>query len=428
MQSLPQPGGRQFTGLFAPLRNVDYQRLLLSNGLWWATIFMEGTVLGWLVLDLTNSPWLVALVGFCRSVPFPVLGFFNGSLIDRFGRRRIIIAAQTLNLLAYLTISALLWLNLLVIWHLALASFVVGACWALDWPARRALMPDLVGKERTLDAMLLENLSQNVARILGPALAGVLIAISGALGCFISMALISLTTLLVLHTLSQQPIPRNSMRPQLSPWTVIGETLRYARHHQAIFGVLLVTAVMNLFVFPYMTLLSVFARDVLYQGPVGLGFLGTGSGIGAFLGLYLIIKLRGRFSQGWIFVVGTSFMSLTLIAFSLSTLFSLSWSMLFLMGVGQACFGSMQSSIILLAASDEMRSRVMGLLVLAIGSDPLGQLLIGSLAEQFGPQLTLVGEASAAALAILLVAIFLPALRRPEEEPVVATVPVVAAE
>ncbi len=406
-------GTPRFTGLFTPLRSVDYQRLLLSNGLWWATIFMEGTVLGWLVLDLTNSAWLVALVGFCRSVPFPVLGFFNGSLIDRFGRRRIIIAAQTLNLLAYLTISLLLWLDQLAIWHLALASFVVGACWALDWPARRALMPDLVGKERTLDAMLLENLSQNVARILGPALAGVLIAVYGALGCFISMALISLTTLLVLHTISQQPIPRNSMRPQLSPWTVIGETLRYARHHQAILGVLLVTAVMNLFVFPYMTLLSVFARDVLLQGPVGLGFLGTGSGIGAFLGLYLIIKLRGRFSQGWIFVVGTSFMSLTLIAFSLSTNFSLSWGMLFLMGIGQACFGSMQSSIILLAASDEMRSRAIGSLVLAISADPLGKLQTGLLSDLVGVPQAVTLQATVGLLLIGMIATLLPGLRNP---------------
>lgn len=420
MQSISQPGESRFTGLFAPLRNVDYQRLLLSNGLWWATIFMEGTVLGWLVLDLTDSPWLVALVGFCRSLPFPVLGFFNGPLIDRFGRRRIIIAAQTINLLAYFTISLLLWLNLLAIWHLALASFVVGACWALDWPARRALMPDLVGKERTLDAMLLENLSQNVARILGPALAGVLIAVYGALGCFISMALLSLTTLLVLHTISQQPFPRNSMRPQLSPWTVIGETLRYARHHQAILGVLLVTAVMNLFVFPYMTLLSVFARDVLLQGPVGLGFLGTGSGIGAFLGLYLIIKLRGRFSQGWIFIVGTSFMSLTLIAFSLSTLFSLSWSMLFLMGIGQACFGSLQSSIILLAASDEMRSRAMGILVLAISADPLGKLQTGLLSDLVGVPQAVTLQATIGLLLIGLIAALLPGLRHPAVAPTLA--------
>lgn len=413
MHAMSLTKARLFAGMFAPLRNLDYRRLLLSNGLWWATIFMEGTVLGWLVLDRTDSPWLVALVGFCRSAPFPILGFFNGPLIDRFGRRRIIITAQTINLLTYLTISLLLWFDHLAIWQLALAAAVVGACWALDWPARRALMPDLVGKERTLDAMLLENLSQNVARILGPALAGVLIAGYGALGCFLVMALISLITLLVLHTLSQQPIARNSMRPQLSPWTVIGETLRYARHHQAILGVLLVTAVMNLFIFPYMTLLSVFARDVLLQGPVGLGILGTGSGVGAFLGLFLITQLRGRMSQGWIFVIGTSFMCLALIAFSLSTLFSFSWSMLFLMGVGQACFGSMQSSIILLAASDEMRSRAMGILVLAISADPLGKLQTGFLSDLMGAPHAVTLQAGLGFVVIGAIALLLPGLRQP---------------
>jgi len=117
-----------------------------------------------------------------------------------------------------------------------------------------------------------------------------------------------------------------------------------------------------------------------------------------------------------------------LIAFALSTNYQFSWVMLFLAGLGMSCFGTLQSAIILLAASDEMRSRVMGLLVLAIGSDPLGQLLIGSLAERFGPQLTLVGEAGAAALAILLIAIFLPALRRPEAELVAAGRPVMATE
>ena len=166
---------RLLDGMFAPLRNIDYRRLLLSNGLWWATIFMEGTVLGWLVLELTDSPWMVALVGFCRSAIFPVMGFLNGPLIDRYGRRRIMLIAQTTNLLIYLTISTLLWRGQLAIWHLMIASVVLGICWTLDWPARRALMPDLVGKERTVDAMLLENMAQSMARIRAPALAGALI-------------------------------------------------------------------------------------------------------------------------------------------------------------------------------------------------------------------------------------------------------------
>jgi MFS family permease len=412
MQSLDLNRSRLLDGMFAPLRNLDYRRLLLSNGLWWATIFMEGTVLGWLVLDLTDSPWMVAVVGFCRSAPFPVMGFLNGPLIDRFGRRRIMLAAQTTNLLTYLTISSLLWFDQLAFWHLTVSALVLGVCWALDWPARRALMPDLVGKERTVDAMLLENMAQNIARIIGPALAGWIIALYGARGCFSVMALLSLLTLALLHTLSQQPIPRVNMRPQLSPWTVVGETLRYARHSQAIFGVLLITAVMNIFIFPYMTLLSVFARDVLAQGPVGLGLLGTGAGIGAFGGLYLITKLRQRISPGWIFLIGTGFMCLSLVAFALSTHFALSWAMLLLVGVGQACFGSMQSSIIILSSSDEMRSRAMGTLVLAISADPIGKLQTGFLADQLGVQSAVAAQAATGFLVISAIGLLLPGLRR----------------
>ena len=423
MQPLQLNRARLLDGMFAPLRNIDYRRLLLSNGLWWATIFMEGTVLGWLVLDLTDSPWMVAIVGFCRSAPFPVMGFLNGPLIDRFGRRRMMLTAQTTNLLTYLTISALLWSGYLALWHLMLSAMVLGICWALDWPARRALMPDLVGKERTVDAMLLENMAQNVARIAGPALAGWLIAAYGPRGCFSVMALLSLLTLLLLHTLSRQPIPRINMRPQLSPWTIIGETLRYARHSQAILGVLLITAVMNIFVFPYMTLLSVFARDVLLQGPVGLGILGTGSGIGAFLGLYLINQLRQRVSPGWIFIVGTCFMCLMLTAFALSTVFALSWSLLFLMGIGQACFGSMQSSIMILSSSDEMRSRAMGTLVLAISADPIGKLQTGFLADQVGVQSAVAAQATMGLFVIGAIAALLPGLRNPTE---VASAPIAA--
>ena len=282
-------------------------------------------------------------------------------------------------------------------------------------------MPDLVGKALTLDAMLLENMIQSVARVLGPALAGVLIAAYGVRGCYTVMALMGGLTLAVVQTLSQQPIPRLTTRPQMSPWTLIGETLRYAGHHQAILGVLLITVVMNIFIFPYMSLLSVFARDVLQQGPVGLGLLGTGSGLGAFTGLYLINRLRQRVSPGWIFAVGTSFMCLSIFAFALSRLYPLSWGMLLLAGMGQACFGSMQSSIILLTASDEMRSRAMGALVLAISADPIGKLQTGYLAERWGAPTTIATQALAAVVSIVVIVFLLPGLRTPVAAPVTAS-------
>ena len=242
------------------------------------------------------------------------------------------------------------------------------------------------------------------------------------------MALLSVTALWTLNTLTHQPIPRTNMRPTARPWTLIGHGLRYVRHNEVILAVLLITLVMNFWIFPYITLMPIFAREILHQGPIGLGMLSTGTGIGAFLGLILINWVRRHYSTGWIFVVGSIWMCLTLIAFALSQNYQFSWLMLFLAGLGMSCFGTLQSAIILLTASDEMRSRVMGLLVLAIGSDPLGQLQIGFLAERFGVQATLAGEASAAAFAILLIAIFLPSLRHPEAEPVAASVVVAASD
>lgn len=418
MSSLRIDRARLTQGMFAPLKNVDYRRLLTSNGLWWGIIFMESTAMGWLVLDLTDSVWMVSLAGFCRSAPFPILGFINGPLIDRFGRRKVIITAQMVNFLLYASLSILLWMDTLAFWHLVIGALVAGTTWALEWPARRTLMPDLVGKERTLDAMLLENMMQSISRVVGPALAGALIAAYGVRGCYTVMAFMAALTLMIVHTLSQQPIPRLTTRPQMSPWTLIGETLRYASHHQAILGVLLVTVAMNIFVFPYMTLLSVFARDVLHQGPVGLGLLGTGSGLGAFAGLYLINRLRERISPGWIFAVGTCFMCLALFAFALSTLYPLSWLMLLLTGIGQACFGSMQSSIVLLTSSDEMRSRAMGALVLAISADPIGKLQTGYLAERWGAPATVATQTLTAIFVIITIVLLLPGLRTPVVTPV----------
>jgi predicted MFS family arabinose efflux permease len=304
--------------------------------------------------------------------------------------------------------------------------FVIGMAWCLDWPSRRALLPDLVGRERTVDAMLLENLGQGTSRVLGPLLAGFLLIPIGALGCCWVMAALSALAFINLLYLSRQSIPRTNMRPAPSPWTTLAQSLRYARRNQAVLGVLMLTAVMNFFIVPYMTLLPVFARDQLQQGPAGLGVLAAAPGLGVFLGLYLTNTARRYVSHGWILLSGTFSMCVVLFVFSLSTVFVLSWVMLFLTGIGQASFGIMQSSIILLSASDEMRSRAMGMVVAAIGADPLGKLNTGALATGLGAPLALAVQVSVAALAIGIVGILLPGLRgRIEQgEPVQAPVAV----
>jgi MFS family permease len=403
-------------GILNPLRNPDFRQLLGSNALWWLAIFMETLVYGWLVLEMTNSPWMVAIVGFCRSLPFLLLGFVAGTVSDRLGRRRVIVAAQASNFAVYVLLTILLFVDRLEIWHLAVTSLILGSAWALDWPARRALLPDLIGKKQTVEALLLENFVQGFSRMFGPFLAGMLVASTGALGCLVAMALLSGLALISVSKLSKQPIPRLNKRPAVSPWTALGQSLRYVGSNQSILGVILITVVMNLLMIPYMTLLPVFARDVLQQGPVGLGLLSSATGIGSFIGLFAISYARRYVSNGWILTGGTFGMALALVVFSQSALFGLSWLMLLTAGIGQACFGIMQSSIVLLAASDEMRSQTMGVIVLAIGSDPLGKLQTGALAESLGAPAAVGIQAAVAAVLLGAIAIALPGLHVRHEE------------
>lgn len=410
--NLPPSLRPSWHGALAPLTIPDFQRLLTSNILWWGARFMEMIVVGWLVLEMTDSAWQVAMVSFYRSAPFLLIGFVSGPIIDRFGRRKIILAAQVANVLIYTITACLLWTGQLALWHLIVGSLVMGAAWSLDWPARRALLPDLVGKGKTVEALVLENFSQNVARIAGPFVAGLVIKATGALGAYAILAAVSGLTLFILWGLSRQPLPRTTTAARSSPIGDIIEGLRYVQHNPPILGVLLITMVMNFMVFHYMTMLPVFARDVLQQGPVGLGLLGAVGGGGAFVGIFIINTIRRLTSSGWIFAVGSAFQALAILAFALSTNYPLSLTLLLISGIGQACFGILQSSIILLAASDEMRSRAMGALVLAIGVGPIGQLQIGVVAETLGAPWAVRINTLVAVFIIILIIMLLPGLRR----------------
>ena len=159
---------------------------------------------------------------------------------------------------------------------------------------------------------------------------------------------------------------------------------RYSRRHPRISGVLIITFIMNAFAFSYQVLLPVFVRDVLFLGPLELGILGAGTGIGSILGIALIDRLGQHYRDGLVFTISSLVNALATLIFAVSTSFPLSLIMLVLVGVGQTGFGIMQSSIVLRTSSDAMRPRVMGLLVLAIGGGPPGRLLVGGLAAVAG--------------------------------------------
>ncbi len=412
-QRLFQPG----SGVRETLANSDYRLLLGSSTLWWLAHYMEMIVLGWLVLELTDSAGLVGLVGFCRSIPSLLIGGFGGLLSDRIGRRPLIIASQTLTFCMYATVAVLLAAGQLALWHLVVIALTLGCAWAMDWPTRRALIPDLVGRPRVIDALMLENLGMSVARALGPLLAGIVLDAFNVLGCFLTLSGLSAISLLLLRALSRQPIPQTSSPTSASPLAQIRESVLYVRQNQSILAVTLITMIMNMLAFPYMNFLPVFARDVLHQGPVGLGYLGASVGIGNVVGLFLVNWARRYASAGWIFIAGTLLHCLALLSFTTSSVFAVSWAFLLLVGIGHACFGIMQSSIVLLAAADERRGQAMGAIAVAIGAGPFGRLQTGVLADAFGAPLAVGAEVALAALLVSTVAFTLPGLRQVDSSP-----------
>lgn len=401
----------KWRGALAILDSVEYRRLLGGTVIWWHCFYMELVVLGWLVFDLSDTSRTVALVSFCRTLPLLLVSLFSGPLIDYIGRRRAMIAAQSVNLGGYLAMALLLWAGWAAPWNIAIVAFCLGTAWAIDWPTRRSLVPDLLGKDRVFDGLLLESLLVGVTRIAAPAMAGALIARLGSLGCYLALAALSGAALGVLVPLLRSAGPRGGPFT-LAVLPIVGQGLRYVRANQTLLAVMLITVVMNLWIFPYVSLLPAFARDVLGGGPAELGFLSAGSGLGAFLGLIALQQLRRRVAVGVLFVIGTIWFCLSLLAFALSQVYILSWVLLLCAGMGMACFATLQSTIVLGATSDEMRSRVMSILVLAIGGDPLGQLQIGALADLVGVRATLAGQSVAAALAVALVVLLLPGLLR----------------
>jgi MFS family permease len=380
--------------------------------LWNQARWMDQVVLGWVVLDMTNSAWHVALIGALRWLPLLMFGMLGGAVADRLDRRWLLIGAQALGLAVSLGTAVLLLQGLFDFALAALATFLLGLQWALDWPTRRALIPDLVGRELTLNAVALESVSQNFTRIVGPLLAGALIAFLSPAAAFLVMSGLYVLEIALLRSL---PLAVRGRRV-----TGEGSMLRYLRdgfrqlgRSQAIVGVLLISTFMNVLAFPFSQLLPVFARDVLHVDAIGLGALGAATGVGSFVGASAIAASGQVPRSGTLFWVGSALMSGCLVAFTFAGSFPLpvALALLTLSGLGQSAFASLQTTIVLARSSDQLRGRAMGALTLAIGSTPLGTLELGAASLWLGAPLAVALNAGACCVLVCLTALRLPGFR-----------------
>ncbi|MCC6177252.1 MAG: MFS transporter [Chloroflexi bacterium] len=373
--------------------------LCVNVGRW-----LDFLVLGWLALELTGSPFMVGLAAFVRYAPMIVLGLFTGLLTDRFNRGHLLVGVQVVNLSVALLLAFLFGIGAGGFWSLVTLETVLGIAWAVDWPSRRTTLFTLVGPKRVTNALSLESVSMQGTKIVGPVVGGLLLAHVGPAICYLVLAALYGGSLLLTLGLTRRVSLAVAAGAGAATESIVAGLiggLREARSQPAILGVLIITVIMNGLVFPYQSILPVFARDVLDIGPELLGVLVAVGGLGTTIGALWIAARPGFTAHRQVFVGGSMLSGVLVLAQSFTPDYALAVLIQFLIGFGDAGFGTMQSSIILLAAHERARGRVMGILSVCIGTNPIGALWVGFAAMYVGaPAAFGIG----AALALLLMA------------------------
>ena len=394
---------------FDAFHNPGYRLLwsgyLFSNVSRW----MQMTMLAWLVLELTDSPLRVALVGFFGMSPMLFLGMIGGVLADRVDRRRLILASQSVSLIASVMMAVVLLLGAEQYWYAYLVMLVSGIGWALDMPSRRALLPDLMGRSGVTNAVALDSVAMHCSLLLGPVLAGTLISVVDVSGGYLAIASFQLVSVLLIRAVRLPGPPKRYGQSANIVGNLI-EGFRYVRGNKVILATVWVTVFMNLLMFPYMQMVPVIAKDTLHVGPGLMGVLMGASGLGALVGAVLIASLRTITYHGRLYLGGSLVALATLLAFSLSTWYLASLPIMVILGLGTAGFGTMQATITMLVSSEEMRGRALGVMSLAIGAGPLGAVLTGAVASAYGAPFAIGLNAAIGLVLLASIAVLMPSL------------------
>lgn len=391
-------------------REPSYRRLWASGLCVSVARWMDLVTLGWLALQLTGSPFMVGLAAFARAAPMMAIGPLTGIVADRVPRGRILLVAQSTGVATALALAVIFASGAGGYWPLVGLEVVFGAMWALDFPARRTALYALLGASRVAHAVSLETVSMQLAKMLGPLAAGVLLARVGPSACFAAMALVYATGLAFSIGLGRRLGGPGAAAPS-SIAASMRAGLQAAWSSPTVRAVLLVTIAMNTLFFPYQHMLPVFARDVLALGPAGLGALVAADGCGALLGALAIASRRGHLSHRVLFGGAVLVAPVLLVALSASRWTPVCVALLVLMGAAESSFAAMQSTLVLLAAPERVRGGAMGILSACIGTQPLGTLAIGLLAASLGAPLAFTVNALAALVVIVPLAV--PLVRKP---------------
>ncbi|MGC8717271.1 MAG: MFS transporter [bacterium] len=345
--------------------------------------WMQTVGQGWLVLELTNSSFLLGLVSAIGSLPVLFLSIFAGVVADKVRKRNLIIVTQTsLTILAF-SIGIITYMGIVKFWHILVIVALFGVANAFDMPARQTFVVELVDKESLMNAIALNSSIFNGARIIGPAIAGVMVSSIGVAGCFILNAISFIPVIVGLSLIDGE------FRVDSSSNDSVIESLKggflYLKENPNIFFIIIMVAINSVFGMPYITLMPVFARDVFKVGAQGLGFLMSATGVGALIGALFIASI-GRYKyKGRLLITGIIGFSIFLLLFTITRSFTVAIWMLVFTGFCMIVFTSTANTTVQTYTQDDMRGRVMSFYTTFFtGMAPLGNLQAGYLANLWG--------------------------------------------
>lgn len=398
---VPGLAGARIAKTFRALQHRNYRlfwtgQLVSLTGTW-----MQSIAQGWLVYLLTKSALSLGLVSFSQFLPVLLFTLLGGVAADRFDRHRLVLFTQSASLLQAALLATLTLTGAVQLWHVIALAFLLGTINALDTPARQSLIHELVSKEDLMNAIALNSTAFNGTRIVGPALAGTLLgALSAwaqaqfalhsteatrlAIGvCFALNALSYLGVIVGLLLMDRQPPPTNNNHD--SVWKSLWAGLDYARRDNRVLALLSLMGISSIFGFSYVTLMPLYAGEILRVGPQGYGFLMAAAGLGALSGALILASLGNYQRKGVLLTLGNFVFPVMLLVFAQSKIFVLSWIALVGFGWGLITQNALTNTLLQTIVPGELRGRILSLYTLMfMGMLPFGSLQVGAIAERFG--------------------------------------------
>ena len=406
-------GSQRLLQALSALRHRNYRLYWLGQLSSVLAQNMEGVAQGWLVLELTNSPLLLGVTGLAFAAPTVALTLVGGVIADRADRRRIMILSQLASAATFFLLATLIVIERIALWHVIVVAVILGCVRAFDRPSRMALLPQMVPKDDIANAVAVGGTIWQLNRLVGPALAGIMIYLIG-IGptyyfCF-AASLVSVFLWLGIRLTAEPAAPSTG-----SVLHHMAEGLNFIRTNEIYFVCIAIIFFNSAFGMSYLILMPVFARNVLDVGSQGFGFLQSFGGAGALIGVLAVAWFSHSRGKGWQSLLGAFVFGVLLIAFAASKSYPLSLLLAFALGTASQFYMTTISTVLQINLPNELRGRVMGIYGLAWELMPIGGMIAGAIAEFAGAPLAVGFGGIMVAMMALLVAISYPSVRRLEQ-------------